>query len=449
MRKQKSRNFAGCWACRYKKRKCDEMKPKCTLCTKHDDECSYDVKLFWVDSNIYFLVNDNVFKSRSETNSDYYCQNGEVMHKRERISKQKFKKMTNYKNDTDSVDCESNDNRNFTISIRRFKIYNNAVDSVFGRRTQRNYYKINVERTLDRLLGNLEASLLKGEVSGAQGPFTAFRNQNISRVNTIDIDKRYCEDDKLNCNNTALIVKLTQQNEHINSFVDNILSEVIWLNSKRNMLLYNLNFSSWFSQYAKEVIYANYELLKILHNVIEYSVERTMSFVSEMEHMPCINDIHSKTMLFTVLAIKFHKNSKITNILLTKFEGWIIHINEISIAMYPMINFIVGYSNNLKVMYHSYMLLNEILLDFKFKENKLASIESLWQTGLGTKLLLLITKKLTQIWTDKLLQQICTEEDSTNAYSQMNLWQSELQINEKIYEESQFELRNDFEGIIS
>lgn len=112
----KDRNFTGCWACRYKKRRCDEQKPVCSLCLKHGDECCYDVRLSWLPENMFVAREDGLGAVSG-------CGGGSGMERR--MSKRKFKQVTELKCDNPVSESAS-----FTISARRFKVYDNCIGCV-------------------------------------------------------------------------------------------------------------------------------------------------------------------------------------------------------------------------------------------------------------------------------------------------------------------------------
>lgn len=84
------RTFTGCWACRFKKRRCDENRPICSLCAKHGDNCSYDIRLMWLEENIYKVRKHSLISSLQarKSKSKPLCQ---------KISKSRFKQMTHFR----------------------------------------------------------------------------------------------------------------------------------------------------------------------------------------------------------------------------------------------------------------------------------------------------------------------------------------------------------------
>ena len=47
--RKRSKTFTGCWTCRARKVKCDEVRPCCRQCGQKGLECEgYDVRLQWV-----------------------------------------------------------------------------------------------------------------------------------------------------------------------------------------------------------------------------------------------------------------------------------------------------------------------------------------------------------------------------------------------------------------
>ena len=158
----KGRTFTGCWACRFKKRRCDENRPICSLCAKHGDNCSYDIRLMWLEENIYKVRKHSLINSLQARKSKPVCQ---------KISKTRFKEMTHFRQlSPPTSDCEDNaqevskdtalpSDNTFTISVRRLKIYNNAVASVFGSTANRNYNQKHIDKKLDKLLNMVEKDI--------------------------------------------------------------------------------------------------------------------------------------------------------------------------------------------------------------------------------------------------------------------------------------------------
>lgn len=159
----KDRNFTGCWACRFKKRKCDERKPICSLCLKHGVECCYDVRLSWLPENMY-VVKDNELGVISGNSN-------------RRMSKEKFKELTNLKYDSPISESAS-----FTISARRFKVYDNSRKCVHeDNRGADVYDSKHVDEKLSIFLDGLEES-----EEFQSGPFTKFKIQQQVSVRKCD-----------------------------------------------------------------------------------------------------------------------------------------------------------------------------------------------------------------------------------------------------------------------
>ncbi|KAK8182775.1 hypothetical protein BC567DRAFT_175731, partial [Phyllosticta citribraziliensis] len=49
---KRRRGRHGCLTCRRKRKKCDELKPKCTRCTKHADACEWDNRIIFRHSGL-------------------------------------------------------------------------------------------------------------------------------------------------------------------------------------------------------------------------------------------------------------------------------------------------------------------------------------------------------------------------------------------------------------
>ncbi|AET38009.1 Thi2p Ecym_2263 [Eremothecium cymbalariae DBVPG len=189
--KSKARSFTGCWACRFKKRRCDERRPFCSLCTKHGDSCSYDVRLMWLQENMF-----RVSRKDGRLESEAAGTDGR---RRERLSKKEFRQLTQFRGhggdnraleqqqrqrETQTVgqvgesisrsarreqgedESEEENRDSFTISVRRLKVYDNAVRVIHG--TPRRFDARYVEEQLERNLKKLDAGHI-----GQAGPYSA------------------------------------------------------------------------------------------------------------------------------------------------------------------------------------------------------------------------------------------------------------------------------------
>ncbi|AGO13123.1 AaceriAFL033Wp [[Ashbya] aceris (nom. inval.)] len=158
----KFRSFTGCWACRFKKRRCDEGVPFCALCLKHGDTCSYDVRLVWLEENMLQV---------SQTDGQLQSCADRPPSARPRLSKSEFQMLAQYRGrQADLTCCHTRRDvapSSFTISLRRLKVYDNAVEAIHGR--PRQYDANHVLRRLEQCLQQVEAGPL-----GHAGPYGAF-----------------------------------------------------------------------------------------------------------------------------------------------------------------------------------------------------------------------------------------------------------------------------------
>lgn len=154
----KDRNFRGCWACRYKKRKCDELTPICSLCLKHGGECCYDIRLSWLPENMHIVENDQL----KVTSQPF----------KTKMSKERFKEMTELKCSSHTLERES-----FTISARRFKVYDNTISCIHKDRHGKKIYDWRwVDDRMSFLLAELESRTSAQSVLETTncGPFSIF-----------------------------------------------------------------------------------------------------------------------------------------------------------------------------------------------------------------------------------------------------------------------------------
>ncbi|KAH3903395.1 Thi2p SCDLUD_001030 [Saccharomycodes ludwigii] len=180
--KQKTRNFTGCWACRYKKRKCDETRPICSLCVKHNDSCEYDVKLIWSNYNLYTVnEQDKLCTIHNNTHSTITIV--------PQANKQNFgDNNTTFKNNNNNNSkCKKIQSSNsYTISDRRYKVYKNQQNSlIHGAKCKSdngNAYQACVNEKMNFLLQELESQIVSAKhiVSNTNttffqcGPFGCF-----------------------------------------------------------------------------------------------------------------------------------------------------------------------------------------------------------------------------------------------------------------------------------
>ncbi|AEY97650.1 FAFL033Wp [Eremothecium gossypii FDAG1] len=160
-RKPRIRCFTGCWACRFKKRRCDEGVPFCALCVKHGDACSYDVRLVWLEENM-LLVSRTDGQMRSCAVRAPAARRG--------LSKSEFQTLAQYRRRQAGLSLAAQDDAtqsSFTISLRRLKVYDNAVEAIHGR--PRRYEAGHVVRRLEQCLQQIEAG-----PPGSAGPYGAF-----------------------------------------------------------------------------------------------------------------------------------------------------------------------------------------------------------------------------------------------------------------------------------
>lgn len=222
MSSAKGRTFTGCWPCRLKKRRCDEHKPQCSLCQRHGDRCCYDVKLVWLDDNLYKNAHGRYSSLAQLAGS----------HRRRRMSKKDLRSLIcGSISPNNELDEDRSDSDSYTISVRRLKIYDNAVESVYGRGKRRNYNQRHVNWVLDQLLRGLESGSCKAVHK--QGPFALFDAKSLAKVPS-----------------RVEVVEPSAAQAYVNRWVDEEFGTLLWL-QEQDSILSNEPFREWYLDYMK------------------------------------------------------------------------------------------------------------------------------------------------------------------------------------------------------
>ncbi|XBW34881.1 hypothetical protein QEN19_000445 [Hanseniaspora menglaensis] len=153
----KTRQFTGCWTCRYKKRKCDTSnfshKKSCKNCLKSMENCTFHVKLTWKDVNSIMLNNINNISNFQELLND--GRNSVT----QAILNKKVKKEKS------------------TISDRRFQVYNTENKLINISKNANDNFQKNVDKKMNNLLSILEKRTdTQNFLSYFIGPFGAFKS---------------------------------------------------------------------------------------------------------------------------------------------------------------------------------------------------------------------------------------------------------------------------------
>lgn len=429
----RGRTFTGCWACRFKKRRCDELKPRCSLCAKHNDKCCYDVRLIWLEENIYKLLNQksNVMVNVSQLNTN--------SKKRRKISKKKFKYLTQFRalsppssdHDDDDEEDENVEDKchmklpaestsvsklnddSFTISIRRLKIYDNAVDSVYGKGSQRNYAQKCVNKTLSAFLDTLEEDDRKEDsccIDARQGPFSKFSFNCLSKsMNLPSPNNHHNHLDSESSKNKKL---------YIENLVESKIYNLLWLNIHGNMILSRVGYCAWFLNYIKRTL--PYKFATVLQEIIDDANPFNISSWIKTIKTKWSNNPDWQTIAFTILTVV---HGYTCPELVRELETWFLTQSILKYSMFPLINFIVRNSTSLTVLYHCNELLN----------NNNENSQELHEDEITYELYVFVTEKLVIHWKDKILEQLCACQDTTHSCSQLKFWELQLKYNENFY----------------
>lgn len=155
--KIKTRQFTGCWTCRYKKKKCDtsnfENKSSCDNCLKNGEICTFHVKLTWTDLNKIVLLKDESISNFED-----------LVKYNKQLSKQT------------KINLLSKKKNSATVSDRRFMVYENEHKLLSCKKNEENNYQDIVDKKMNHLLNILEAKLQTSKSSSCSvGPFGVFK----------------------------------------------------------------------------------------------------------------------------------------------------------------------------------------------------------------------------------------------------------------------------------
>lgn len=417
----RGRTFTGCWACRFKKRRCDETRPRCSLCVKHNDRCCYDVRLIWLDENMYRRLGRRLVKSADKQ-------------ERRKISKRKFQDLTQYRAlSPPSSDCESEIAEephvkkelqlsleepvtqkkiedSFTISVRRLKIYDNAVSSVYGTK-ERNYEQKHVNSVLSNLLNALEQTGSTGSccVDDRQGPFGRFSARCEFKSRDLPSPSEHHGSQES-----------LRKKSYIDGLVENKIYTLLWLNTHGNMILSRVEYCTWFLAYMKRTL--PYEFSKILEEIIDeanpFNITDWIGRIKSKWH----SNPEWQAIAFTILTVVHgYTCPELTH----ELESWFQTQKTVSYSMFPLVNFIVRNTTSLSVLHHCYDLLN----------GNDENVEESYRAELTYELHVLVAGKLVNRWRDKILEQLCSCQDTSHSCSQLKFWELQLKHNEKFYKD--------------
>ncbi|SCU84054.1 LAME_0C08020g1_1 [Lachancea meyersii CBS 8951] len=447
--KVNSRTFTGCWACRFKKRRCDERKPHCSLCLLHGDKCCYDVRLIWQNENIFSVNQTNELVSWKKLKK--LCKKPG----KNRISKQEFCRMTQFRElsppnsedesaENDEINskiydtefqeldrarsssssnesCETDEKpTSFTISVRRLKLYENALDCVHGK-TYKEYGQKHVNKQLSELLTTLEEKSRKCGCSDC-GPFHVFKasappTREFPKPAKLASTPLHSQKSDSGCSissslpNTPLSQSSstrTSISEGTSKFLANHWPLMLQ-NNHSNFCLQQPAYVDWLTGRVENVIHSiNPELLEeLMHQKLNAS--KWLPVVPQFS-MEC----QTMYLLLIVLA-------DISNNYVDYISRWILAQTSIPYLSFPLVTYALSHNTSITFLIHCHELLSE------------AGLQDLFQYDLTSMLKINTVRLILQHWNNVMMDQICECRDTTHAEMQLKFWELQLQCNEEFY----------------
>lgn len=421
----RGRTFSGCWACRLHKKRCDERRPRCSYCIENNLKCCYDVRLIWLDENSYVI--SPLESSQLARKSQLKRQKGSLGYKggqklkRCKLPRESLVKATLSPPNSDS---EIEDEINLeevnaikepaALNIRRLKLYDNQVESVYGKGKTRNYDQKHVNNILNGLLKDLDTEIKQMSCCTGirHGPFSMFNGHYDSGIANIPSPNNHHHNSKIDAE------KLDRMKMFIDDLVENKIYTILWLNTHGNMILSRAEYRTWFLGYMKRTL--PFEFCKTLEQIINDANPFNIFSWLKIIKNKWFNNPDWQTISFTILVVV---HGYTCPELSSELESWFLTQSVLQYSMYPLINFVVRNSTNLPVLYHCNELLN----------GSNETSQDLYQGELVNEMNVLVAKKLVNIWRDKILLQLCSCEDTTNSCSQLKYWELQLKYNETFY----------------
>lgn len=388
----------------------------------------------WLDDNSYMLESNQMISLK---NSKKCCP------KRERISKRKFQEMTQFRNLSPPNSDEENeqDQSSFTISVRRLKIYDNALNCIHGKKCKRydqKYIEAQLEHHLNRLEGKCE---LESEKSG---PFGYFKVSKPERKNSGPYEtprSSICEQASVSTQENLHVslpdtpesllkltgddfMELLRGNKIVSRFMAKHWNHLIWTNSG-NFCLRQPHYVTWLTSYMND--YLNNlrpedESLRMICSIVEgtLDLDKCLSALSWMEN----ND--GKTVYLLLLLLLTQEKTKLYNVIV----GWIEKLKpegNLYLA-YPLISYALNTLPAVALSQVCYSLLNTMK----------SSID-LFQEELTLALKIQMTRLLVQHWNDTMIENVCQGQDNSHAVGQVKFWELQLQCNLELYRDIYFD----------
>ncbi|CAL9736887.1 thiamine biosynthesis regulatory protein [Monosporozyma servazzii] len=486
---KKERTFTGCWSCRLKKRRCDVGKPVCSLCAKNHISCSYEVRLVWSEENIYKSSDKNIIdllqhdkrKNKVTTQRKYGLSKSEfkdIIYSKQKMNPHNF----NYQAD------DKNNEQAFTISVRRFQVYDNEIKSVFGygNKNARVYDQKVIDRKLNMLLNQLdrtvEDSLKPNSIETQQGPFKVFHS---SFLNSTPFMANHNFDESFSTiestifspgSDTSLNTAIDSQNDYHSDlnkidFTLNHLEEThfgltlpildqnpFYLNyytttaatttttptglnvfplaeteedETFNILLSHCTDNMILSRQEYSTWFLNH--MKQLGQTDQKSHKLIIEILTDLHLVGAENFVHKlismgpsdKELQIVGLTIIVVLHGIYNDFdFLHQLEQWLLAQDNLRYSMYALINFIIINSESCEIFNHCHYLITTFL-----------ESEDPYQDELTFELDSMITNKLIGKWKDKISLQLTLNEDITDSAPQLQYWELQSKCNEQFYKD--------------
>lgn len=422
----RERTFSGCWACRLKKRRCDELRPQCTLCARHSNECSYDIRLMWLPENLLCVRPRCTLRCRT-SNSKWVRQRPVMVahsslkgygKQYRKMSREDFIQMTNSR-ETSLLGSSVVENESFTISVRRFKIYDNCIPSVFGKRPHKTYDRDQIEKRLDTLLKTLELDATINS-NASQGPFLTFpqysTNSSVANMTASGGSKGPLKTDS----GYDWLLEFESDGPFDRPGANS-------LSPSPSSSYSSIDDSHTDSEATKTLQRDLFEKLQdLIHEDTQVVFSRSHYckwFMQQLEvnwkflESP-LDNVQLQALKLTLLILTQGKK------LLVPTEKWVLQQSKLLYSMYPVVNFVLHHSQSAAVIHHCNNLLSHVLIEDYHEDH---------HNELTYELLILANSRVVDTWKSKILDQLCHYQDATQACLQLKYWEFQLKCNKQFY----------------
>ncbi|CAL9728316.1 thiamine biosynthesis regulatory protein [Monosporozyma unispora] len=476
---KRERTFTGCWSCRLKKRRCDVGKPSCSLCAKHNLPCSYDVRLVWSEENIYKTSDEDIVDV-------LHCdkkRNKVTKQRKHGLSKSEFKDIIHSKQsmgprNSNYDNGNKKNDQTFTISVRRFQVYNNEIKSVFGARSTRIYDQKVIDKKLTLLLNQLDQTVEDSSklncIQCQQGPFNVFHTLSqdssikkavksetdpfdeslsniespifspgsdmshdtvvdpqmdyLSHINKIDLELNHFEDSYFDFSHPVMDPNLsysylqtpTTQLASLIETEEGKTFNLLLTHCTNNMILSRQEYATWFSNHMKQLGQDEEESQKFINEILtDTQLIGAEKYIDKLLNMGSLDkELQIVGLTIIVVLHGFYNELGFFH----QLEQWFLTQDNLKYSMYPLINFIINHSESCEIFNHCHYLITTFL-----------ESEDPYQDGLTFELDTMITDKLVGKWKDKISLQLTLNEDITESTSQLKYWQLQSKCNEQFY----------------